>query len=41
VYAGGAAADAGDPAAAKALLAMLRGEQARAAMKARGLEPAD
>jgi molybdate transport system substrate-binding protein len=41
VYAGGAAADAGNPAAAKALLAMLRGEQARAAMKARGLEPAD
>jgi molybdate transport system substrate-binding protein len=41
VYAGGAAADAADPAAARALLAMLRGEQARAAMKARGLEPAD
>lgn len=40
VYAGGVAAGARDPAAAQALLAMLRGDAARAAMKARGMEPA-
>lgn len=39
VYAGGVSADAGDPATAKALLAMLHGELARTAMKARGMEP--
>lgn len=40
VYAGGVAAGARDPAAAQALLALLRGEAARAAMNARGMEPA-
>jgi molybdate transport system substrate-binding protein len=41
VYAGGVSAAARDPAAAKALLAVLRGEAARAAMKARGMEAAE
>lgn len=39
-YAGGVAAGARDPGAARALLAMLRDEAARAAMQARGMEPA-
>jgi molybdate transport system substrate-binding protein len=38
VYAGGVSAGAADPAAAKALLAMLHGDVARAAMKARGMQ---
>ncbi|MDB5934682.1 MAG: bacterial extracellular solute-binding family protein [Massilia sp.] len=41
VYAGGVSAGARDPAAAKALLAALRGEAARTAMKARGMEAAE
>jgi molybdate transport system substrate-binding protein len=40
VYAGGVSAGARDPAAAKALLAMLHGDLARTAMKARGMEAA-
>lgn len=38
LYAGGVAAGAGDPAAAQALLAMLRGAMALTAMQARGME---
>jgi len=39
-YAGGVAASAGDPAAARALLAMLRGDVALKAMRTRGMEAA-
>lgn len=41
VYAGGVAAAAREAAGARALLAMLRGEAARTAMKARGMEAAE
>ena len=40
VYAGGVSATARDPAAAKAMLALLHGAGAQAAMKAKGMEPA-
>jgi len=40
VYAGGVSASARDPAAAKAMLALLHGAGAQAAMKAKGMEPA-
>lgn len=40
VYAGGVSAGARDPAAAKGFLSMLRGEAARIAMTARGMEAA-
>jgi molybdate transport system substrate-binding protein len=41
VYAGGVSAGAGDPAAAKALLAMLHGDDARKAMTARGMQASE
>jgi molybdate transport system substrate-binding protein len=40
VYAGGVSATAHEPAAAKAMLALLHGAGAQAAMKERGMEPA-
>ena len=40
VYAGGVSAGAGDPVAAKALLAMRQGATARTAMKSRGMQAA-